>query len=116
MDFRPDEIDRYSVKKDDLIVCEGGEIGRCAIWEKDEPCFYQKALHRLRPINILKDNVRFMYYMLFNAVHQERFISGAGKSTIAHLPAETFDSLNLAFLRRMSRWRSRYSLRNKKPI
>ncbi|WP_164932016.1 restriction endonuclease subunit S [Janthinobacterium sp. 17J80-10] len=90
MDFRPEEQDRYSVRKGDLIVCEGGEIGRCAIWENEEPVFYQKALHRLRPSNALSDNTRFMYYQLFNAVHQERFISGAGKSTIAHLPAETF--------------------------
>ncbi|MDO9267816.1 MAG: restriction endonuclease subunit S [Methylobacter sp.] len=90
MDFRPEEHDRYSVIKGDLIVCEGGEIGRCAIWKKDEPCFYQKALHRLRPLNPSKDNTRFMFYVLFDAVHQERFISGAGKSTIAHLPAEIF--------------------------
>ncbi len=97
MDFRPDEMNRYSVKKGDLIVCEGGEIGRCAIWEKDEPCFYQKALHRLRPLNSLTDSVRFMFYLLFNAVHQERFISGAGKSTIAHLPAETFRQFKFGF-------------------
>ena len=31
-----------------------------------------------------------MFFVLFDAVHQERFISGAGKATIAHLPAETF--------------------------
>lgn len=97
MDFHPDEQDRYSVRKFDLVVCEGGEIGRCAIWENDEPCFYQKALHRLRPKNGNHDKTRFMFYHLFNAVHQERFISGAGKSTIAHLPAETFRQFKFAF-------------------
>ncbi|WP_312262400.1 restriction endonuclease subunit S [Limnohabitans sp.] len=97
MDFYPSEQDRYSVKKLDLIVCEGGEIGRCAIWENDEPCFYQKALHRLRPLNANCDMTRFMFYHLFNAVHQERFISGAGKSTIAHLPAETFRQFRFAY-------------------
>ena len=49
MDFQTHERERYSVRKGDLIVCEGGEIGRCAIWMNDYPCFYQKALHRLRP-------------------------------------------------------------------
>lgn len=97
MDFRPDEQERYLVKKGDLLVCEGGEIGRCAIWSSDAPCFYQKALHRLRPINRLSDASRFMYYHLFNAVHEERFIGGIGKATIAHLPAETFRQYRFAF-------------------
>lgn len=97
MDFHPNEQDRFSVKKLDLIVCEGGEIGRCAIWENDEPCFYQKALHRLRPLNANCDMSRFMFYHLSNAAHQERFISGAGKSTIAHLPAETFRQFRFAY-------------------
>ena len=97
MDFRPEEQERFSVKKSDLIVCEGGEIGRSAIWEKNESCFYQKALHRLRPIKERTDNTRFMFYVLFDAVHQERFVSGAGKATIAHLPAETFRQYRFVF-------------------
>ena len=97
MDFRPSERERYSVNKGDLIVCEGGEIGRAAIWDRDVPCFYQKALHRLRPLDKSKDDTRFMFYILFDAVKQERFISGAGKATIAHLPAETFRQYRFAF-------------------
>ena len=38
-----------------------------------------------------------MFYVLFDAVHTERFISGAGKATIAHLPAETFKQYRFAF-------------------
>jgi len=97
MDFRPEEYERFSVKKGDLIVCEGGEIGRSAIWEVDKSCFYQKALHRLRPIKSRSDHTRFMFYVLFDAVYQERFVSGAGKATIAHLPAETFKQYRFAF-------------------
>ena len=96
MDFRPSEISRYSVSKGDLIVCEGGEIGRCAIWEKDSDCFYQKALHRLRPYQ-KNDLPRFMFYILYTSVHSERFISAAGKATIAHLPAEAFRQYRFAF-------------------
>lgn len=96
MDFRPHETERYLVKQGDLLVCEGGEIGRCAIWETEEPCFYQKALHRLRAYSN-QDSHKFMFYVLFDSVHRERFISGAGKATIAHLPAETFKQYRFAF-------------------
>ena len=51
MKFEPHESDRYGIKKGDLIICEGGEPGRCAIWEEDIPEMkIQKALHRVRPL------------------------------------------------------------------
>lgn len=96
MDFRPEERERFSVKKGDLVVCEGGEIGRSAIWNSDESCFYQKALHRLRPLSN-NNKTRFMFYVLYDAVKQGRFISGAGKATIAHLPAESFRQYKFGF-------------------
>jgi len=96
MDFRPEERERFSVKKGDLVVCEGGDIGRSAIWNSDEPCFYQKALHRLRPLSN-NNKTRFMFYVLYDAVKQGRFISGAGKATIAHLPAESFRQYKFGF-------------------
>ena len=46
--FETSELERYSVKKGDLLVCEGGDIGRAAIWNEDEPIQYQNALHRIR--------------------------------------------------------------------
>lgn len=97
MDFRPEEIDRYQVRKGDLLVCEGGEIGRCAVWDRDKPCFYQKALHRVRPYSQNKDCTRFLFYAISDAVNQERFVSRANKATIAHLPAESFRQYRFAF-------------------
>ena len=46
--FEETEFERYSVKKGDLLICEGGDIGRAAIWNKEEPILYQNALHRVR--------------------------------------------------------------------
>lgn len=46
--FEDDELERYSVQKGDLLVCEGGDVGRAAIWDNSEPMLYQNALHRLR--------------------------------------------------------------------
>jgi len=48
MPFEGTQIERYSVKMGDLVVCEGGEPGRCAIWNSEEPVMFQKALHRVR--------------------------------------------------------------------
>ena len=46
--FEESELERYSVRKGDLLICEGGDIGRAAIWNKDEAMLYQNALHRVR--------------------------------------------------------------------
>ena len=46
--FEENELERYSVKKGDLLVCEGGDIGRAAIWNEESIIQYQNALHRVR--------------------------------------------------------------------
>ncbi len=48
MRIEDNEVEKYSLRKGDLVICEGGEPGRCAVWEKDDRIFYQKALHRVR--------------------------------------------------------------------
>ena len=47
MRFEQNELERYSVKKNDLLVCEGGDVGRCCVWNS-EPFLYQNAIHRIR--------------------------------------------------------------------
>jgi type I restriction enzyme, S subunit len=49
MPFKEEELERYGIRPGDLLVCEGGEPGRSAIWTHDETDLkYQKALHRVR--------------------------------------------------------------------
>ena len=48
MPFLESETSRYSVRKGDVVICEGGYPGRAAIWMADEPIHFQKALHRVR--------------------------------------------------------------------
>ena len=48
MKIENSEMDKYTISKGDLVICEGGEPGRCAVWTKDESICYQKALHRVR--------------------------------------------------------------------
>ena len=88
MDISPDEYDRYTVRQGDLLVCEGVEVGRCAIWsDRLTRCGFQKALHRLRPLNAGQDVVRFMYYSHRVAAKSQAFNDGH-LSTIAHLTGE----------------------------
>ena len=88
MDIRPQELERFTVQPGDLLVCEGGEAGRCAIWYGGvDPCGYQKALHRLRPLDRARDNPRFLYYTLVAAVTHSAFAEGQG-STIGHVTGD----------------------------
>ena len=58
MPFLEEEIERYTIKYGDLLVCEGGDIGRCNIWKENYTICYQNHLHRLRP----KTNLDVDYY------------------------------------------------------
>lgn len=42
------EFEKYSVKQGDLLICEGGDVGKAAIWSYDKEMYYQNALHRVR--------------------------------------------------------------------
>ena len=46
--FSDDERIKYRLQKGDLLICEGGDVGRCAIWNSNEEMYYQNALHRVR--------------------------------------------------------------------
>jgi type I restriction enzyme S subunit len=88
MDFDDEDRVRYSLRAGDILVCEGGEVGRCAIWtgELDE-CYYQKALHRLRSVDG-RDEASFFIFVMSTLVESGIFSSQASASTIQHLPAE----------------------------
>ncbi len=87
MRFEPKEMDRYGLRFGDIVMCEGGEPGRCAIWKNQVPgMMIQKALHRIRS----KDNLdyRFLFYSLLNIGHTKRFDQYFTGATIKHLPGE----------------------------
>ena len=87
MDFPPHERDRYRLQTGDLLVCEGGEVGRTAIWQGViEECFYQKAIHRVRPRSQW-DVPRFFYYMMCSLAGRGVFLTEGNPNTISHLTA-----------------------------
>ncbi|MGJ7395652.1 restriction endonuclease subunit S [Morganella morganii] len=48
MRFEEHELEEFLLRKGDLLICEGGEPGRCAVWNHEGEYYFQKALHRLR--------------------------------------------------------------------
>lgn len=97
MDFGGSDKVRFLLKENDLLVCEGGEVGRAAVWRSALPeCFYQKALHRLRPRSV-NDTTEYFFFVLNAAVALGAFSESGNKATIAHLPAEAFRRSRFAF-------------------
>ena len=97
MDFAPHERDRYRLLPGDLLVCEGGEVGRTAIWRgANKECFYQKAIHRLRPRSC-RDTPRFFFYVMYSLAMRKIFAAGSNPNTIDHLTAVKLSHHRLAF-------------------
>ena len=75
MPFEKNEIDRCMAVKGDLLVCEGGDIGRSCIWNYDFPIMLQNHIHKLRPYIPLC--TKFFYY-IFNLYNLAGLIGGKG--------------------------------------
>jgi len=88
----PSDLHRYRLEHGDLLVCEGGEIGRAAIWTGElSECYYQKALHRLRP---KKDyDPRLMLYLFRHFSATGALLNYATQTSIAHLPKEKIETI-----------------------
>ena len=87
MDFTPPERIRFSLVPGDLLVCEGGEVGRTAMWHGElDVCFFQKAIHRLRTRGQVEPEY-MLHYMRY-AAEFDLFKMHTSQTSIAHLTAE----------------------------
>ena len=93
MKFEPHEEERYSLLPGDLVVCEGGEPGRCAIWTGPPGMKIQKALHRIRPKKSL-DNY-FLFYWFQLAAKQGTLEPHFTGTTIKHLTGKAIAALDV---------------------
>ena len=86
MRFLLKEAEKYTAVKGDVLVCEGGYPGRAAIWDRDEPIYFQKALHRVR-FHEPERNKWFVYYLQFRDLEGtlRKHFNGAG---IQHFTGE----------------------------
>lgn len=95
MRFLPEEADKYMAIKGDVLVCEGGYPGRAAIWNKDEPIYFQKALHRVR-FHEPERNKWFLYYLHYRDLEGtlSRHFNGAG---IQHFTGEALAKFEMPY-------------------
>ncbi len=85
--IRDELVERYLVCAGDLLVCEGGEPGRSAVWcGPVTPMAYQKALHRIRPF--AEVSPAFLQMVLASEADRGALASRFTGSTIKHLPKE----------------------------
>lgn len=97
MDFSDEEKERYSICPGDLMVCEGGEIGKCAVVPNDAPngIYYQKALHRVRRQRQNSGSIDFLSKVLYCMAKNNCLNTSPEKATIAHLPGDALSQLRI---------------------
>ena len=76
MYFTDDELDKCTIKKGDLVLCNGGDVGRAAIWNFDEDICYQNHVSRLRPKIIGINNKLYLYLLMF--YKEQGMLNGKG--------------------------------------
>lgn len=88
----PHEIEQFGIRAGDLLVCEGGEGGRCGLVKEVEPGYIiQNALHRVRPSGNCTND--YLHYVMVSIAKTGWFDAINNKATIAHFTAEKFGSL-----------------------
>ena len=96
MDFSESDRIEFALKDGDLLVCEGGEVGRCAVWHNQiENCFFQKAVHRVRLNMDLVHPDYMAYWFKFRSDFNSFDDIVGSKATIAHLTGEKLKLLQI---------------------
>ena len=89
--LREDELSKYRLQKGDLLICEGGDYGRCCVWDREEDMYYQNALHRVRFYCGL---LPAFFKYVFELYRKIGYIVGQGQ-TIKHFTYESMKSIVL---------------------
>ena len=96
MSFSEREIEQLKLKKGDLLICEGGDAGRCAIWEEDNSeILFQKAIHRARIKDRSVLDIRYVQALLFEMKRLGGLKNYLSKATIEHLTGEKLNTLQI---------------------
>lgn len=95
--FSEDEARRLNLKARDIVVVEGGAVGRSAYLDSDLPGWgFQNSINRVR-ISTSKANPRFVYYMLLRAHSNGSILAATDTATIPHFTAEKLTRFRIPF-------------------
>lgn len=95
MNFSDHERIEFELKPGDVLICEGGEPGRAAIWRGSrENCYFQKALHRARPLPE-KIKPEYLVHLLWHLSHSGGLADHVTSATIAHLTGAKLKRLRI---------------------
>lgn len=93
MDFDEKDRKEFRLQDGDILMCEGGEVGRCAIWKNQiEECYFQKALHRVRPNPELVKS-EYLVHLFWWLAQTGGLGDFTSQVTIAHLTGEKLKEL-----------------------
>ncbi|TCT10905.1 restriction endonuclease subunit S [Paralcaligenes ureilyticus] len=84
--FSPSEKKSLRLLKGDLLVSEGGDVGRSALWDSDQECYFQNAINRIRSLG--SNSTRYLFYWMVSIKKSGYIDVVCNKSTIAHFTAE----------------------------
>lgn len=96
MPFSDEELIKYDLEENDLLICEGGESGRCAIWHNkysNQNILFQKAIHRARIKKANTVDITYISYFIRYSKELGGLKDYISKSTIEHLTGEKLKSL-----------------------
>ncbi len=95
--IRPQETDLFRLKKGDILVSEGGDAGRTAVFDADGEYYFQNAINRIRPNYQDKIESIFVYYW-FTFLKSSGYVAFiCNVATIPHFTAEKVKASPLAF-------------------
>ena len=95
MDILPNEYEKFTLSKGDLLICEGGESGRVAIWNHDVAMGFQNALHRVRAGSEISNKYLYFYFeWLVKNQLIEHLFNGV---TIKHFPQENLRAVEISY-------------------
>ena len=89
--FEDSELPKYRLKRGDLLICEGGDVGRSAVWDKDDEMYYQNALHRVRFYGGIDP---YFFQLLLECYKSTKILDKCSKGmTIKHLVQSALNSI-----------------------
>ena len=95
MDFDAGDRTEFRLEVGDVLICEGGEPGRAAVWDAPvSEMYFQKAVHRGRPdLHVVTPN--YIVHLLWHLARSGALVDHISTATIAHLTGQRLKAMKI---------------------